>query len=643
MKRGVFRIGSALRPALVVALLAALAAPAPGAAAADPARPDAITQPLKDGCQRNPAGLLTFSSPEWVYVYGADAGLDHTRLAEGIAHATSPAGEDLPQNHAYYDIDSNIALDPQYGYLLGGDPAAQNGNFGPGGEDTGRLHVEWETGTVPPQFWPSEGDRVKIWGPWIWDCGHWGQGLSDPDYFLPGNQPGLTANGLRGEQTEIHPMHALVVTRAIGHQSPFAERETDAFISSDGNKSHGEEQCTKEHPAPQGPNGFPLALPYGPDWTACVLTTTHQIVNDRDYSFFVPAPPKPPGATTVRYRVQQVAASKGAPVDGVQVKAGGIQVTVHFNDASKTDAMQYGKSFFVGWEGDSLTPATHLLVDFKSITVDKSFDPNPNGSPQTGVPPGEWVVYIDANGFWQLLNDWQPRLLAVNDGDVLPINRTADLFVPAGKPLRLLVNPRECDLPQIAPCANTSEVSSGNDHPGDSLDYFPTARAALGSHTARPAGPDGANYHLDYTVRRGPSVSPGAAGAVAGPCYDIRAPRARTSRARVHVTHRRISARGTATDIGCGRPRGRVRRIEIAVAERVGGGCRFLGARGRLGRRVSCYHRTFLRARGTGRWRFSKRARLPRGHYVLIARGTDRAGNVQHLQTPVSRIPFFVR
>src|SRR3954453_13715859 len=104
-------------------------------------RPDALQQPLKDGCQRNPAGLLTFSSPEWVYVYGGDP---EVRQLEGVAYVNAPAGEDLPENHLSYDMDSNVAPDGPYQYLLGGDPNAHTGNFGLGSggqpaEDTGRV------------------------------------------------------------------------------------------------------------------------------------------------------------------------------------------------------------------------------------------------------------------------------------------------------------------------------------------------------------------------------------------------------------------------------------------------------------------------------------------------------------------------
>src|SRR3954454_4369577 len=129
-------------------LLALAAWAAAGLWAAVPAaadnnnRPDALQQPLKDGCQRNPAGLLTFSSPEWVYVYGGDP---EVRLLDGNAHVSSPAGEDLPETHLSYATTANVDPDPPYRYLLGGDPAKKNGNFALGdggkpGEDTDRVH-----------------------------------------------------------------------------------------------------------------------------------------------------------------------------------------------------------------------------------------------------------------------------------------------------------------------------------------------------------------------------------------------------------------------------------------------------------------------------------------------------------------------
>jgi hypothetical protein len=154
--------------ALIVA--GALLAAMPAVALAGP---DPVNQPLADGCQRNAAGLLTFSSPEWVWV-ATKPPTDATRIVEGTTTLTHTADEDLPESHTSYDLDTDVAPDPSYLGLLAGSPTAGNGNFAPGA-DYGKLHVEWESRALPAYAWPTEGDRVKMWGQWAWDCGHWGE------------------------------------------------------------------------------------------------------------------------------------------------------------------------------------------------------------------------------------------------------------------------------------------------------------------------------------------------------------------------------------------------------------------------------------------------------------------------------------
>jgi hypothetical protein len=95
----------------------------------------------------------------------------------------------------------------------------------------------------------------------------------------------------------------------------------------------------------------------------------------------------------------------------------------------------------------------------------------------------------------------------------------------------------------------------------------------------------------------------------------------------VRLTHRGVLIRGFATDAGCATPR--VARVQVALGLRVRGGCRWLGARNRLGRRGSCARPRWLRARGTRRWRLTRRARLPAGRYLLLTRARDAAGNLQ--------------
>ncbi len=460
--------------------------------AANPPQPNSQTQPLADGCQRNVTGLLSFTSPEWVYVYKDPS----VRFAHGIATHTHTAGGDLPQGHDFYDLNSNLTVDTAYNYLLStanftGDTTA---------EDYGRLHLEWETGSVPRYVWPTEGDSVSTWGSWIWDCGHWGPspGVTNPDLFLPGQgQAQCAQTSCPGERTEFHPMRALVVQRANPSVSSSTQTETDVYISTDGTIAHAEAQCALAHPAPSPDT-------YGVDYTACVQDPAqrYQQVNDRNYTFFVPAPPKPAPNAKLVYRVVDQGVGTNSPAPLVQTQPTGVQVTVPFKNFGVNGTRQvFGKSFFVGWSVDP-TPPTHLQAHFTSITVVHSMDPPSDLSANTDDPGAEWNLYTDLNGNWGVVNDWAPGLGFLLDGTTLSVNKTIDFYVPAGKGVRLFIHGRECDLPKVQPCpANPGEVAADNEVPGEILDQFPSASAAIGTHTSTA---DSGNYSFTYSITPAP-------------------------------------------------------------------------------------------------------------------------------------------
>src|SRR3954449_11904598 len=182
-----------------VLLLAAAVAAAP-ASAARPARPTDRDQPVRDGCQRpNFANLTLVNSPEWVYV-NQDPSI---RFARGVSRVSHPTSVDQPGTHDWYDFNSNLVPDKPYRYLIAGSKAAGTNNFTRGDkegrEEFGRLHYEWEEGSLPKFAWPSDGDRTSTWGSWIWDCGHWTEGTR-----------------VTGERTEFHPLNAIAVTRKNG-------------------------------------------------------------------------------------------------------------------------------------------------------------------------------------------------------------------------------------------------------------------------------------------------------------------------------------------------------------------------------------------------------------------------------------------
>lgn len=644
---------------------------APGAAVAAPVS-DAFKKPLEDGCQRNVPGLLTYSSPEWVWVNSAQVrNEDNTKHLEGLVRDPHTAGEDLPENHLSYDFDFNVVPDPPYTGLAGGSPSA-NGGKGSGNWDKsapdefGQLHLEWESGVVPTFAWPDEHDRVSVWGQWIWDCGHWGEGFdftapsaNDPtaplrhngDYLTPGEteselQGTPEAKNIRGEQTELHPLEALVVRRANPYQAVARESQTDAFMSTRGTGAHAEERCAHDQ---RPPAGQPFR---GPDFTACVHdgSKEYQSLSGKSFSFVVRAPARPSPKARLRYReVQRMAGHHSH--EQVTAKSDGLHVRVSFDRVAAGTLEDFGRSWFVGWEGDATRTPTHLRWTLESVKVNKSLDPNPDRPQQSGGPPGEYNLYVDLNGYWNFVGgrgptgavtggyppEWVPGLGAVMNGQSFSnINRSVDFFVAPGRRVRLFVDARECDLPHMDPCATTTELSDGNDAPGDHADTFPTAAAALGRHVLKPAGDA---YEMTYSIKRLPGVAPGPTppGGTGipgssppppprGGCSDTYAPVARfADHDAVQVSDHGLELRGSASDRGCG-----VARVTLAVSRHLGDHrCQYMRPNGTLEPVSKCSQPDWIPATGTRHWKLTVERALPEGTYTAHVRAVDRAGNYE--------------
>ena len=128
--------------------------------------------------------------------------------------------------------------------------------------------------------------------------------------------------------------------------------------------------------------------------------------------------------------------------------------------------------------------------------------------------------------------------------------------------------------------------------------------------------------------------TPGASGGPAGPsCVDRFAPRSVLKPRGVRRRGKRIFLRGRSSDLSCrlpgrsGRAAGKVKRVSVSIARIQKRGCRFVSKRGRLQKTRSCRKPTLFRARGTRSWRYSMRAKLPRGSYRIVVRAVDTAGN----------------
>ena len=88
----------------------------------------------------------------------------------------------------------------------------------------------------------------------------------------------------------------------------------------------------------------------------------------------------------------------------------------------------------------------------------------------------------------------------------------------------------------------------------------------------------------------------------------------------------RVVVAGRALAASCG---GRVAKVEVAVARKVGKRCRFVTPSGVLGAPKACSLRgaPVLMARGTTSWTVRTRRRVPAGRYVAFVRATDAFGN----------------
>ncbi|MHB8509547.1 MAG: hypothetical protein ACYDGR_13000 [Candidatus Dormibacteria bacterium] len=542
----------------LVCLLGSASAAVPGLqgahqevlAAGDPAAPDPLTQPLVDGCQRYPGGLFSRTSPEWTYVYNTPASgpppaprwlTGTVSTGDSRYQPVHTSGGDLPFGHAAYDYNVDVLPDPAAKYLLGGSPQARNGNYVPGGEDSGRIHLEWEDLTIPHFAWAAAGDRVTILGSWVWDCGHWGTAtqVANPDYILPKlGQPllgclvpvavGPVVNQdqckLTGESTEFHPYRALFDIHHQSYSSPLGESEASLFVSTDKTPAGVEADCAHANP-PSSNAGYP------PGYRACLATEPNWQDVSGDYSFLLPAPPAPSAGAQLRFRAVDQG-STAAPVPQLSAEGNAVRVRFRIPPAAGARVVM-GYMIYAGWDEVPLARVpTHLRVNFDRLEIHKAMDPgcttNAFGLPTPGCPytdestranqlsvaPGRWNLFMQAGGSW---TQWlaQSGELAVNDGDVLQGHAGLDIYVPPGMGWHLYTHGRECDLGSLgveADCPGDHDVADDNDVVGTGIDNFASAPASVGQHrldgqthardptsTCPDVNPHGC-YTLAYTV-----------------------------------------------------------------------------------------------------------------------------------------------
>jgi hypothetical protein len=188
------------------------------------------------------------------------------------------------------------------------------------------------------------------------------------------------------------------------------------------------------------------------------------------------------------------------------------------------------------------------------------------------------------------------------------------------------------------------EVSLPNGTPGNavlSVQAYDEAgnggfRASQRISDARPEAANNANA---------PSGQAETGGGGASPCTDGTAPVTDLSRRGARVSHRRVNISGNAKDSGC-TDTGKVARVQVAVAQRVRGGCKFLKRNRKLSRRKRCAKPHFQNAKVgySARLKASPfrlkqtRLKLPAGLYRVTVRSIDAGGNVATARARAVRV-----
>jgi hypothetical protein len=419
----------------------------------------------------SPLDMLTLIDPEWAPVVNGTVVDSQPVLIHGtVLGGHGDLGGDFPSTHVRSDQNTFVrADDADFGRVAAGNDQNQ-----------GALEIafEWEAGAYPDWAWASAGDRIVGMGRWIFDCGHTGaqpghcstttseECIVDADCG-PGKCAACgvseTCAGVKfGYSSELHPPYATAVMRRgrgavlsadpVAHAAPATR--VDVFVSSYAGGAGDE--CVLTHltnPMHQlSVECYPLTRP---------VAAAH--MNDRDFEFDVPLPPRPPGAVHALWRFEERPAPGGiAPTVDVESFETAFEPKVHVR-LRLTQATAaglptgYAATMVAGWDND-FTPLTHVRVSVLGVVIHNALQPRTPQIPRVcpsnratcrtsaDCPPGDvcqgigavkqWRLQVAVNGEWRELSGLQ----SVNQGDVIPQSIVYDQYLPADGKLSIFSN-----------------------------------------------------------------------------------------------------------------------------------------------------------------------------------------------------------
>ena len=313
-----------------------------------------------DGKARGCGTIAIF--PSWVQATPTpgDRGPQPVGTVEGTLALSKITHEDFPLLpwHNNYDWNFFVRVDPQYMNLV--SVANLNDSvdehyvpFFSGRKDgAGIFECEWDSAFFPPWAFPQQGDRIWMVGRWIYDCGH------------PYDH---------GYKTEIHPPKAVVSFRSKAMKLPGNNKSTRANVAVLYIGKRG---------------GY-----------------FDQTINDQDYEFKIPLPPKPSADSQPLFLVQGKNFNGDdsnlpfEPIITPIIENFGAELKVKIPFFGQQDLDEYGAIIAGGWSDSSGISAQKTIpvkVIIKEILMHANLDP---------LFGDEWHVYVGVNGSWKVFKD----------------------------------------------------------------------------------------------------------------------------------------------------------------------------------------------------------------------------------------------
>ena len=349
------------------------------------------------------APSLNSLQPDTLLPHYADAGCGNgpNLPVDGVygdVRYSKLASLDLFMDHDWHDFNFFVKLHGEAYYLNSLANLKNNNSFlcYAAGDKTCSvrgetlMEIEWDTKHYPERFWATAGDYIWMTGRYIWDCGH-------PN----------------GYHTEIHPPHALALTRLealqfSGDQSPSLTNKTYIYI-------HGK----------SGMKDYNLRTIQG--FESVVFNGYREAaVANRDYEFNIPLPGRPEG-----YRGQPFAEISELPYGGprpeLSINSGQrfVQVKYPLKLGDLSPERKFGAVIVSGWRAP--IPGFRfrkLKIDVEEIQILK---------PHNVVSLSDWKLWLNVNGQWTALKvaPQSEQALPLGVDRLLNVDRLLGASMPA--------------------------------------------------------------------------------------------------------------------------------------------------------------------------------------------------------------------